>query len=79
MIEVGDDGGGLNRDKLLAKGIERGLVGPNQNLTDQEVYGLIFEAGFSTAEAVTSISGRGVGMDVVRRNIEALRGMHRDR
>jgi two-component system chemotaxis sensor kinase CheA len=75
VIEVGDDGGGLDRDKLLAKGIERGLVGPNQHLTDQEVYGLIFEAGFSTAEAVTSISGRGVGMDVVRRNIEALRGM----
>lgn len=75
VIEVSDDGGGLNRDKLLAKGIERGLVSPNQNLTDQEVYGLIFEAGFSTAEAVTNISGRGVGMDVVRRNIEALRGM----
>ncbi|GAO37382.1 chemotaxis protein CheA [Sulfuricella sp. T08] len=75
VIEVGDDGGGLNRDKLLAKAIERGLVGPNQSLTDQEVYALIFEAGFSTADAVTSISGRGVGMDVVRRNIEALRGM----
>ena len=75
VIEVGDDGGGLNRDKLLAKAIERGLVGPNQNLTDQEVYALIFEAGFSTADAVTNISGRGVGMDVVRRNIEALRGM----
>ena len=74
VIEVGDDGGGLNRDKLLAKGIERGLVSPNQNLSDQEVYALIFEAGFSTAEAVTNISGRGVGMDVVRRNIEALRG-----
>lgn len=74
VIEVGDDGGGLNRDKLLAKGIERGLVSPNQHLTDQEVYGLIFEAGFSTAETVTNISGRGVGMDVVRRNIEALRG-----
>ena len=75
VIEVGDDGGGLNRDKLIAKGIERGLVGPNQSLTDQEVYALIFEAGFTTAEAVTNISGRGVGMDVVRRNIEALRGM----
>lgn len=74
VIEVGDDGGGLNRDKLLAKGIERGLIAANQSLSDQEVYALIFEAGFSTAEAVTSISGRGVGMDVVRRNIEALRG-----
>lgn len=75
VIEVGDDGGGLNREKLLVKAIKRGLVSPNQNLSDQEVYGLIFEAGFSTAEAVTNISGRGVGMDVVRRNIEALRGM----
>lgn len=74
VIEVGDDGGGLNREKILAKALERGLVVPNHNLADQEIYGLIFEAGFSTAEAVTNLSGRGVGMDVVRRNIEALRG-----
>ncbi len=73
-IEISDDGGGLNRDRILQKGLERGLVQPNQTLTDQEIYNLIFEAGFSTAEAVTNLSGRGVGMDVVKRNIVALRG-----
>ncbi len=74
VVEVGDDGGGLNRAKIFAKALEKGLVTANQALSDQDVYGLIFEAGFSTAEAVTNLSGRGVGMDVVRRNIEALRG-----
>lgn len=74
VIEVADDGGGLNRAKILAKGIEKGLVEPGQELSDQEVYQLIFEAGFSTADKLSNISGRGVGMDVVRRNIEALRG-----
>jgi len=74
VIEVSDDGGGLNKDKILAKAIERGLVTEAANLTDQEIYNLIFEAGFSTAEAVSNLSGRGVGMDVVRRNIHALRG-----
>jgi len=74
VIEVSDDGGGLNRDKILAKAIERGLVKPEQQLTDKEIYNLIFEAGFSTADAVSNLSGRGVGMDVVRRNITALRG-----
>ena len=74
VIEVGDDGGGLDRDKILAKGIERGLVEPGRELADDEVYALIFEPGFSTATAVTSLSGRGVGMDVVKRNITALRG-----
>ncbi len=74
VVEVGDDGGGLNRARILSKAVEKGLVTANQTLSDQEVYGLIFEAGFSTAEAVTNLSGRGVGMDVVRRNIEALRG-----
>jgi len=74
VIEVGDDGGGLNRDKILQKAVERGIVAPNQNLTDREIYNLIFEAGFSTADQVSNLSGRGVGMDVVRRNIEALRG-----
>ncbi len=73
-IEISDDGGGLNRDRILQKGLERGLVQPNQVLTDHEIYNLIFEAGFSTAEAVTNLSGRGVGMDVVKRNIVALRG-----
>lgn len=74
VIEVGDDGGGLDKERILAKGIERGLVKHGQNLSDAEVYQLIFEAGFSTAQAVTNISGRGVGMDVVKRNIQALRG-----
>ncbi|HJV24363.1 MAG TPA: chemotaxis protein CheA [Aromatoleum sp.] len=74
IIEVSDDGGGLPRDKLLQKGIERGLVAAGQNLADHEIFNLIFEPGFSTAEQVTNLSGRGVGMDVVRRNIEALRG-----
>jgi two-component system chemotaxis sensor kinase CheA len=74
VIEVSDDGGGLNKDKILAKAVERGLVKPDQMLSDSEIYNLIFEAGFSTADAVSNLSGRGVGMDVVRRNIQALRG-----
>jgi len=74
VIEVSDDGGGLNREKILRKAIDRGLVKPDQALTDHEVYQLIFEPGFSTADQVSSLSGRGVGMDVVRRNIQALRG-----
>jgi two-component system chemotaxis sensor kinase CheA len=74
VIEVSDDGAGLNRDKILAKAIEKGLVTAEQNLSDHEIYKLIFEAGFSTADQVSNLSGRGVGMDVVRRNIEALRG-----
>ncbi|HEX8980170.1 MAG TPA: chemotaxis protein CheA [Parasulfuritortus sp.] len=74
VIEVGDDGNGLNRERILAKAQEKGLVQAGQTLGDQEVYQLIFEPGFSTAAQVTNLSGRGVGMDVVRRNIEALRG-----
>ncbi|GAA5784225.1 chemotaxis protein CheA [Chitiniphilus shinanonensis] len=74
VIEVSDDGKGLDRERILKKGIERGLVQPDQVLSDSEVFRLIFEAGFSTAETVTNLSGRGVGMDVVRKNIEALRG-----
>lgn len=74
VIEVGDDGGGLRRDKIFAKAVERGLIDPTRVLTDNEVYALIFEPGFSTAETVTNLSGRGVGMDVVKRNITALRG-----
>lgn len=73
VIEVGDDGAGLNREKILAKARERGLQVSDQ-MTDQEVFALIFEAGFSTAEQVTDVSGRGVGMDVVRRNIQELGG-----
>ncbi len=74
VIEVGDDGGGLQRDRILEKAIERGLVEPGRNLTDGEIYALIFEPGFSTAATVTNMSGRGVGMDVVKRNITELRG-----
>jgi two-component system chemotaxis sensor kinase CheA len=74
VIEVSDDGAGLNRDRILQKAIEKGLVQEDAQLEDQEIYNLIFEPGFSTAESVTNLSGRGVGMDVVRRNIEALRG-----
>jgi two-component system chemotaxis sensor kinase CheA len=73
VIEVRDDGKGLNRAKLLAKARERGLDAPD-SMTDQEVYGLIFAPGFSTAEQVTDVSGRGVGMDVVKKNITALGG-----
>ncbi|HET6149389.1 MAG TPA: chemotaxis protein CheA [Polyangia bacterium] len=74
VIEVGDDGGGLKRDKILAKAVERGLVEPGRTLADRDIYALIFEPGFSTADQVTNLSGRGVGMDVVKRNITALRG-----
>ncbi|KTB68187.1 chemotaxis protein CheA [Pseudomonas allii] len=74
VIEIADDGAGLNRDRILEKAQERGLVASGAVLSDQEVYNLIFEAGFSTAEAVTNLSGRGVGMDVVKRNITLLRG-----
>jgi two-component system chemotaxis sensor kinase CheA len=73
-IEIEDDGRGLDRDTILAKAVERGLVRDGENLSDREVHNLIFEPGFSTAKQVTDISGRGVGMDVVRRNIEELRG-----
>ena len=73
VIEVSDDGRGLNRDKILAKAHERGLAIPD-NPTDTQVWDLIFQPGFSTAAKDTSISGRGVGMDVVKRNIAALNG-----
>ena len=73
VIEVGDDGGGLRRDKILSKARERGLP-VHDNMTDQEIWPLIFEPGFSTAEQVTEVSGRGVGMDVVKRNIAAMGG-----
>jgi len=73
-VEVGDDGGGLNKDKILKKARERNLIGANDVLSDEQIYELIFMAGFSTAEQTTDISGRGVGMDVVRRNIKELGG-----
>lgn len=74
VIEVTDDGGGLPKDRIRQKAIEKGLIADDAQLSDQEIINLIFEAGFSTADQVTNISGRGVGMDVVRRNIESLRG-----
>jgi two-component system chemotaxis sensor kinase CheA len=74
VIQIKDDGGGLNKDRILAKAIEKGLVAKDVKLSDEEIFKLIFLPGFSTAEKITSISGRGVGMDVVRRNIDNLRG-----
>ncbi len=74
VIEVEDDGHGLNREKILEKALLLELISEGQVLSDQEVYRLVLEAGFSTSESVSKLSGRGVGMDVVRRNIEALRG-----
>jgi two-component system, chemotaxis family, sensor kinase CheA len=74
IIEVKDDGVGLNKPRILAKARERGLVAQDAALTDEQIYNLIFLPGFSTAEAVSDVSGRGVGMDVVRRNITDLGG-----
>ncbi|WP_197282473.1 chemotaxis protein CheA, partial [Bosea thiooxidans] len=74
VISVTDDGRGINRDRLLAKARSRGLVGADERLAPEEIDQLIFAAGLSTAEAVSDISGRGVGMDVVRRNVESLGG-----
>lgn len=74
VIEVSDDGRGLNREKVLAKAQDRGLVAPGANLSDEEIDNLIFLPAFSTAEVVSNISGRGVGMDVVKRNVQALGG-----
>jgi two-component system chemotaxis sensor kinase CheA len=73
-VEVGDDGGGLNKDRIIAKARSRGLIGANDTVSDDQIYELIFMPGFSTAEQTTDISGRGVGMDVVRRNIKELGG-----
>ena len=74
VIELEDDGKGLDKDQILKKAIANGLVPESQNLTDEEIYRFIFHAGLSTAKKVTSVSGRGVGMDVVRKNVESLRG-----
>ncbi len=74
VVEIRDDGKGMSAETLIKKAIERGIVQPGEELTDQQAYGLIFAPGFSMAAEVTDISGRGVGMDVVRRNIEQLRG-----
>jgi two-component system chemotaxis sensor kinase CheA len=74
VVEIEDDGAGLNRDRILKKAIERGLTTAGAQHSDEEIFSFIFAAGFSTAEKVTDLSGRGVGLDVVRRNIEKLRG-----
>jgi len=74
VIQIKDDGAVLNREKILKKASALGLIDPNAELSEKEVFNLIFAPGFSTAETITDISGRGVGMDVVRRNIEQLRG-----
>jgi len=74
VIEIADDGKGIDVDAVKAKAVERGLLHPNKALTEIEAFNLIFEAGFSTAQQVTNISGRGVGLDVVRRQIEKLNG-----
>ncbi len=74
VIQIQDDGRGLNPERILAKAREKGLVKPDEVLSEKDIFDLIFAPGFSTAEKVTDLSGRGVGMDVVRRNIEQLRG-----
>jgi len=74
VIEISDDGKGIDVDSVKAKAVERGILNPNKVLTDVEAFNLIFEPGFSTAQQITAISGRGVGLDVVRRSIEKLNG-----
>jgi two-component system chemotaxis sensor kinase CheA len=74
VIEIADDGHGLDRDKLLDKAMQKGMIESGEGMSDNDVFNLIFQPGFSTAAAVTNVSGRGVGMDVVRRHIEKLRG-----
>jgi len=74
VIELQDDGRGIDPDKIFKKAVEKGILAPNATLSREECYALIFAPGFSTAEKVTAVSGRGVGMDVVKRNIEKLRG-----
>ncbi len=74
LIQITDDGAGINHEKIEAKAIEKGVIEPDHNLSNEEIVDLIFHAGFSTADVVSDISGRGVGMDVVRRNIRSLGG-----
>ena len=74
VIEIKDDGQGLNKNKILKKAREKGLVSEEEELSETEIYQLIFKPGFSTAEKVTDVSGRGVGMDVVKKALEKLRG-----
>jgi len=74
VLQIRDDGKGLDRDRIYTKALEKGLITEDDDLSDQQIYELIFQPGFSTAEVVTDVSGRGVGMDVVRRNINELGG-----
>jgi two-component system chemotaxis sensor kinase CheA len=74
VVQIIDDGKGLDRKAILAKAIERGMITDSSAVCDRDIYNLILEPGFSTAEVVTDVSGRGVGMDVVKKNIESLRG-----
>jgi two-component system, chemotaxis family, sensor kinase CheA len=74
VVELQDDGRGLNRDKIVQKAIEKGLIETDKGLDDRSICNLIFAPGFSTADKITDVSGRGVGMDVVKRNVEALHG-----
>jgi two-component system chemotaxis sensor kinase CheA len=75
LIEVSDDGAGINTEAVRARAIDRGLIGAETHLSEMEILGLIFQPGFSTAKRVTGVSGRGVGMDVVRKGVENLRGI----
>lgn len=74
IVELVDDGRGLHREKLVRKAIEKGLIDSDKGMSDSDVYALIFAPGFSTADTLTDLSGRGVGMDVVKRNLESIRG-----
>ncbi|ADR34614.1 CheA signal transduction histidine kinase [Sulfuricurvum kujiense DSM 16994] len=74
VISVSDDGRGINKEKVLQKAIERGIITGDENLTDSQIFGLIMQPGFSTADAISDLSGRGVGLDVVKTSIEKLRG-----
>jgi two-component system chemotaxis sensor kinase CheA len=74
IIEITDDGAGINREKVIKKAVEKGWVSPDSQLSDSEVFGFMFQPGFSTADNASEVSGRGLGLDVVRQNIEALRG-----
>ena len=74
VIEITDDGAGINVEKIKNKAVQRGIIHPDKVLTDQEAYQLIFEAGFSTADKISNVSGRGVGLDVVKTMIEKLNG-----
>ncbi len=74
LIRIEDDGAGLDAERIRAKAIERGIIAPSAELTESETFALIMKPGFSTASEVTSVSGRGVGMDVVQRSLESLRG-----